>query len=265
MNQSCMHRHPDRVWRLQGVANFRDLGGYRTENGRSLRWRQLFRSDHFGSLTAEDQMRLSSIGLSRVLDFRGAGERASAPNRLSGVTEHSLAIEPTVAQRMHDLEKAGTKLTGDAAAALMQDLYLSFVANQAHRFAELFEHLLSADSPLVFHCTAGKDRTGFAAALVLLALRVPREQVMADYLLSNDGSRRPSQSASSLSKEALAVLQGVQAGFLDRALRSIDQDHGGVERYLEVKLRLTPAARRRMSDIYLEEDSGPVARNSREL
>jgi protein-tyrosine phosphatase len=265
MNPSCMHRHPHRVWRLQGAANFRDLGGYRAENGRSLRWRQLFRSDHFGSLTAEDQMRLSSIGLSRVLDFRGAGERASAPNRLSGVTEHSLAIEPTVAQRMHDLEKAGAKLTGDAAAALMQDLYLSFVVNQAHRFAELFEHLLSAASPLVFHCTAGKDRTGFAAALVLLALRVPREQVMADYLLSNDGSRQASQSASSLSKEALAVLQGVQAGFLDRALRSIDQDHGGVERYLEVKLRLTPAARRRMSDIYLEEDSGPLARNSREL
>ena len=53
-------------------------------------------------------MRLSSIGLSRVLDFRGAGERASAPNRLSGVTEYSLAIEPTMAQRMHDLEKVGT-------------------------------------------------------------------------------------------------------------------------------------------------------------
>ena len=265
MNPSCMHRHPDRVLRLQGAANFRDLGGYRTENGRSLRWRQLFRSDHLGNLTAEDQMRLSSIGLSRVLDFRGAGERATAPNRLSGVTEYSLAIEPTMAQRMHDLEKVGTKLTGDAAAALMQDLYLSFVANQAHRFAELFEHLLSADSPLVFHCTAGKDRTGFAAALVLLALRVPREQVMADYLLSNDGSRQPSQSASSLSTEALAVLQGVQAGFLDRALRSIDQDHGGVDRYLEVNLRLTPAARRQMSDIYLEEGSGPVACNSPEL
>jgi protein-tyrosine phosphatase len=181
------------------------------------------------------------------------------------VAEHSLAIEPTVAQRMHDLEKAGTKLTGAAAAALMQDLYLSFVANQAHRFAELFEHLLSADSPLVFHCTAGKDRTGFAAALVLLALRVPREQVMADYLLSNDELRQPPQSASSLSKEALAVLQGVQAGFLDRALRSIDQDHGGVDRYLEVKLRLTPVVRRQMSDMYLEEGSGPVACNSREL
>ena len=265
MNPSCMHRHPDRVLRLQGAANFRDLGGYRTENGRSLRWRQLFRSDHLGNLTVEDQMRLSAVGLSRVLDFRGAGERATAPNRLSDVAEHSLAIEPTVAQRMHDLEKAGTKLTGAAAAALMQDLYLSFVANQAHRFAELFEHLLSADSPLVFHCTAGKDRTGFAAALVLLALRVPREQVMADYLLSNDGSRQPSQSASSLSTEALAVLQGVQAGFLDRALRSIDQNHGGVDRCLEVKLRLTPAARRQMSDIYLEEGSGPVACNSPEL
>jgi protein-tyrosine phosphatase len=83
MNQSCMHPHPDRVWRLQGAANFPDLGGYRTENGHSLRCRQLFRSDHLGNLTAEDQTRLSTVGLWRVLDFRGVGERASAPNRLS--------------------------------------------------------------------------------------------------------------------------------------------------------------------------------------
>ena len=146
------------------------------------------------------------------LSWRG-GTR-NAPNRLSGLGDHiSLAIEPTVAQRMHDLEKAGTKLTGAAAAALMQDLYLSFVANQAHRFAELFEHLLSADLPLVFHCTAGKDRTGFAAALVLLALRVPREQVMADYLLSNDGSRQPSQSAAHFRKRRLRCSKACRPAF----------------------------------------------------
>ena len=247
-----MHRHPDRAWRLQGAINFRDLGGYPGESGRPLRWRRLFRSDHLGSLTDNDRARLSAVGLSRVLDFRGAGERAATPNRLPGVAEYSLAIEPTVAQQMLDLASSGATLTGARAAELMQDLYSSFVDKQAHRFEELFEHLLQADAPLVFHCTAGKDRTGFAAALILLALGVPRAQVMADYLVSNDGLSQPSLSPSSIPEEAVTVLRSVQACFLDRALQVIDQDHGGFERYLEVRLRLTPAARRRLADIYLE-------------
>ena len=76
---------------------------------------------------------------------------------------------------MQDLVDAGQSLTPARAAELMAELYRALVNDQSHRFAELFEHLLQADAPLVFHCTAGKDRTGFAAALILLALGVPRD------------------------------------------------------------------------------------------
>ena len=165
-----MSDQPDRVWPLQGASNFRDLGGYPGHDGRLVRWRRLFRSDHLGSLTEADKAMLAELGLARSFDFRGVAERAALGYQLPGLTQHSLAIEPTVVQRMQDLIDAGQSLTPARTAELMADLYRTLVNDQSHRFAELFEHLLTADAPLVFHCTAGKDRTGFAAALVLLAL-----------------------------------------------------------------------------------------------
>jgi len=170
---------------------------------------------------------------------------------LPGLTQHSLAIEPTVVQRMQDLIDAGQSLTPARAAELMADLYRALVNDQSHRFAELFEHLLTADAPLVFHCTAGKDRTGFAAALILLALGVPRELVLQDYLLTNRVFKHPAATLHTLSPEVLAVLWQVQPGFLDAALQVVDSDHGGIEHYLQRRMGLSPAAQRTLTERYL--------------
>ena len=121
---------------------------------------------------------LAKLGLNWSFDFRGNSERAATPYQLPGVVQHSLAIEPTVVQRMEAMEAAGRELTEAIVVELMNDLYRSLVNDQASRFAQFFEHLLRAEGPLVFHCTAGKDRTGVAAALVLLALGVSRDQIM---------------------------------------------------------------------------------------
>ena len=141
------------------------------------------------------------------------------PNRLAAARHHALGIEPTVVQRMQDLAAAGQRLSAAVAADLMKELYRGLVNDQAHRFAELFEHLLQAEGPLVFHCTAGKDRTGFAAALILHALGVPRAVVMQDYLLTNALYQPPPLPRSDTPAEALAVLWRVQAGFLRRLSR----------------------------------------------
>lgn len=231
-----------RALALQGATNFRDLGGYLGHGGRPLRWGRLFRSDHLGALTARDQATLGRLGLATVLDFRGVQERAATPNRLQGVVEHSLAIEPSVVQRIDELAAAGQTLNATVVARLMQDLYRSLVKEQSQRYAELFEHLLQTDAPLVFHCTAGKDRTGFAAALILLALGVSREQVLQDYLLTNDLFHHPPMPSGRVPPEALAVLWRVQPPFLDAALGAIDADHGSVDRYLRQRLGLSPAA-----------------------
>lgn len=248
----AMPNHPQRVWRLQGASNFRDLGGYPGHGGRPVRWRRLFRSDHLGHLTDADKAQLVELGLARAFDFRGDAERAAAAYELDGLTQHPLAIEPTVVQRMQELVTRGQALTPQHAASLMGDLYRGLVNDQSHRFAELFEQLLQADAPVVFHCTAGKDRTGFAAALILLALGVPRQLVLQDYLLTNRVYRQPPAPPGVLPAEVLAVLWGVQPGFLQAALEVVEREHGGVPRYLRQRLGLGPAAQQALAERYLE-------------
>ncbi len=248
-----MPDHPQRSWALQGASNFRDLGGYPGHGGRPLRWRKLFRSAQLSSLTAQDHAQLAPLGLRRSFDFRGQAERAETPYELPGVTQHSLAIEPTLIQHMRVLSAAGEPVSAATVAGLMEDLYRGLINDQAHRFAELFEHLLQADAPVLFHCTAGKDRTGVAAALVLLALGVPRDCVLQDFLLTNQLFERPALRQSEFAAEALAVLFGVQPSFLHAALHAVDADQGGLERYLSVRLGLSPAARQTLAARYLQD------------
>ncbi|MCL1962526.1 MAG: tyrosine-protein phosphatase [Desulfovibrionaceae bacterium] len=247
-----MPNHPDRSLRLAGASNFRDLGGYAGADGRSVRWRRLFRSDHLAALTAADAQVLQSLGVTRAFDLRGEAERAATPYHLPGARQYSLPIEPTVVQRMKDLLNTGQQITPARTVELMQLTYRAFVHDNAARFAALFEHLLDSDEPLIFHCTAGKDRTGFAAALILLALDVPREAVMRDYLLTNELYRMPAFAGNRVSPEVLNVLWRVQETFLDAALQAVDQDFGGADRYLTRELRLPPTARQRLKALYLK-------------
>ncbi|HRW71555.1 tyrosine-protein phosphatase [Ottowia sp.] len=246
-----MPRHPDRSLRLSGASNFRDLGGYTGAGGRTVRWRRVFRSDHLAALTPGDAAALRELGVARVFDFRGASERDALRYDLPGVAQHPLPIEPTVVQRMKDLVEAGQRVTPEQTVGLMQQTYHAFVHDNAARFAGLFAHMLESDAPLVFHCTAGKDRTGFAAALILRALGVPEPVVMQDYLLTNDLYRMPEFGASDVPQEVLNVLWRVQEEFLRAALDAVEEDFGGVDRYLAEQLGVGPRERERLAELYL--------------
>ena len=254
-----MPQHPDRLIRLQGASNFRDLGGYVGHGGRPVRWRKLFRTDHLGLLTDADKTALAKLGLAQTFDFRGVAERAETPYQVPDVKQHSLAIEPTVAQHMHTLRAKGQPLTVPVVVGLMHDLYRSLVNENAQRYAELFEHLMQANAPLAFHCTAGKDRTGVAAALILLALGVPREVVMQDFLLTNQHYQHPPLVASDTPPESVAVLWGVRPSFLEAALQVIDHDHGGIEKYLHQRIGLDRAALDALAARYLEGSRSDLA------
>jgi protein-tyrosine phosphatase len=245
--------HPDRLLPLQGASNFRDLGGYTGLQGRPLRWRRLFRSDHLGNLTPEDHGTLVRLGITRAFDFRGVHERAAQPYALAGLTQHSLAIEPSVAQEMQALAQAGLPLTPARMEALMQDLYTRLVTDNAPVFADWFAHLLDDASPLVFHCTAGKDRTGIAAALLLRALGVAPAVVEQDYLLTNLHYQQPAAQDERIPADALAVLWSVRPSFLHTALARVDADHGGLEPFLTQRMHLSAAARAKLAAQYLED------------
>lgn len=228
--------------RLAGATNFRPVAGLRPV---------LFRSDHLGALDAADAAQIQALGITRVLDFRGVQERSAALCALSGVTVHSLAIEPTIVQTLQGLVAAGRQLTAADMSAYMQDTYRGFVRDNTHRFAEFFAHLLESGEPTVFHCTAGKDRTGFAAALLLRALGVPEEEVMRDYLLTNDRLRMPEASRLGLPREAMEVLWRVQPDFLQAALAEAEARHGSLDGYLREGLALGEAERERLRALYL--------------
>ncbi len=237
---------------LAGASNFRDLGGYATQDGHIVRWRRLFRSDHLAALTDEDRAVLTALGLNRVCDFRGVSERAELVCSLPDATVHSLAIEPTVVQGMKALLDAGESVTATLTVDLMKQTYRDFVTANSPRFADMFAYLLADDSPLVFHCTAGKDRTGFAAALILSALGVSRDVVMEDYLLTNTHYQMPERTTVTLSQDVLNVLWRVQEGFLDAAFDAVDTEFGGVELYLKNQLDIDASRQQRLRELYLQ-------------
>jgi protein-tyrosine phosphatase len=232
---------------IRNPSNFRDLAGHVRL---PVRPQVLFRSDHLGALDEDDARQIGALGIRRVLDFRGMHERSAAICALPGVAVHSLAIEPTIVQKLSALLAAGEGLTGADVVALMQDTYRGFVRHSTHRFAEFFGHLLESDVPTVFHCTAGKDRTGFAAALVLRALGATHEEVMHDYLLTNE-RLHPGVLRLPLPEHVARVLLGVQPDFLDAAFEAVREDYGSLQAYLREGLGLRDAEQVRLRQLYL--------------
>ncbi len=211
----------------------------------------LYRSDHLGALNAEDARQIQALGIRRVLDFRGVSERESAACALPGVTVHSLAIEPSIVQTLNDLLAAGHELSAPDVVGHMQETYRGFVRHNTHRFAQFFGHLLESNQPTVFHCTAGKDRTGFAAALLLHALGASDDEVMSDYLLTNERLKPASLTRLQLPPQVTSVLYRVQPEFLLAAFEAVDADYGGLEGYLQEGLGLRETERVRLRQLYL--------------
>jgi protein-tyrosine phosphatase len=233
---------------LKNPSNFRDLAAHVSV---PLARGTLYRSDHLGALDEDDARAILALGVRRVLDFRGVNERTTAACRLPGVVVHSLAIEPTIVQALGQLHTAGHQLTAEDVVRHMQDTYRAFVRQSTHRFAEFFEHLLESNEPTVFHCTAGKDRTGFAAALVLRALDVPQGEVLRDYMLTNELLRPVDVDGWILPPHVVKVLWGVQPEFLQAAFDEIDAGWGGVDAYLRTGLGLSDTKRARLRELYL--------------
>jgi protein-tyrosine phosphatase len=246
-----MSESPARHLNLAGASNFRDLGGYPTSDGRVVRWRQIFRSNHLGHLTDEDIAMMRTLGVRSAFDFRGAEERTAALCGMSDITVHSLPVEPTVVAALRAIAASGTPLTTDHAVDVMRDSYRSYVQKNTQHYRTLFAHLLEDRAPLVIHCTAGKDRTGFACALILHTLGVSEEVISEDYLLTNRFYRRDPNHSSDLPEHVTQVLGSVQASFLGAAFEAINADYGDLETYLCDGLGLGKSERAHLEARYL--------------
>jgi protein-tyrosine phosphatase len=243
---------PARHLNLAGASNFRDLGGYAASDGRRVRWRQLFRSNHLGHVTSADIEILRGLGLKNAFDFRGTEERVAALCALSEIEVHSLPIEPTVIAALRARLAEGIALSSADAVDVMRDSYRNYVHQNTLSFRALFAHLVEDRAPLVIHCTAGKDRTGFACALILQALGVSDEVIAEDYLLTNRFYRRDSSTSSDLPDDVRQVLGSVETSFLAAAYEAIDADYGDLENYFSDGLGVGERERATLRARYLE-------------
>lgn len=245
---------------LVGATNFRSLGGLPAADGRRIRPHALMRADRLHGLAEDDWRSLAATGLATICDLRSAAERSEYPN----ATPAHLGIRDMHCEIRNDL-RADPSLTlmlvqdptERGAERLMVEIYRRLPRYMGTTLRTIVDVVLDDGAPLLVHCSAGKDRTGFAIAMLLHALGVPEDFIQADYLASRTwpGKERhrpaiaerlsPVVAAAELDR-AVEVVLDVRESYLASALAALAQEFGSIERYLEVAAGLDAGRREQL-------------------
>lgn len=220
-----------RVVSLDGAHNVRDLGGFRTADGGTVRRGLVFRSDDLSRLTDRDLAALSVIGIKTVVDFRSQEEIARFADKYPSRTR---VLDMSIDSG--DLAGVIDEVNDETGPKLMREVNRSLVRRHADVYSDFFALLTGgADIPLLFHCAAGKDRTGFAAAMFLASLGVSRGDIMRDYMLSVAGVVKKYSAFLEREPQRSSIVI-VRPEYLGAAFDEIEAGFGTVENYLTVGL-----------------------------
>lgn len=257
-----------RLLPLSGGNNFRDMGDYQTQDGRKVQKHLLFRSGVMTSLTNDDQAYLDKIGIKTIIDFRSREELEIFPNHWADNNGLNLVTHDySFIELHHQAEQAN-----NTESVTIDDLYLVFHNALIPQLTALFQNLINNNSPMVINCSAGQDRTGLGAALILSTLGVPWETIIEDYHLSTK-YRRPELEAGNLDFEKyadnnpfaelmlrykntdktpkpLTSKEGIP--HLELAFNAINNEHGSVENYLNSALGIDSNDITQIQSQYLE-------------
>lgn len=260
--------------RLIGVVhgnNFRELGGYQTTSGKTIKYHKLLRTGHFADLDQKDLDYLTSYGLKYDVDFRTKKEITDKPDKVPAGCQYEWT--PVFSEDLTNSSKGIDDLTTVAKddahwgynhmLFAYEDMIVSEPAKKAYR--HFFDLLLANDQDgqsLAFHCTAGKDRTGYACLLILHVLGVPLPTIMADYMLTNqtiagfvqgmlDEAKKEGDNDNIL--QAITDIQTVHKSYLTHAIDVLNDKFGGIDSYLRNELHLTLQEMSSLRDIYLED------------
>jgi protein-tyrosine phosphatase len=244
------HDEPRRIVALEGAYNVRDLGGYAAADGRNVRWGSVFRSAALADITPGDAAILLGCGIRTICDLRSGDERLAAPNDWAAATSIEIWARPAT-EVVGDSRRLlrGCLVSPERTRATLTQVYREMPFAQASAYAHIFKSLLAGRLPLLFHCSAGKDRSGVAAALLLSALGVPSEQVLADYLLSSSVHKRMCETFISDKRHADAVRDSAQSWmplmqadplYLAAMFDEIQRQCGSLKEYLSKHLNISP-------------------------
>ncbi|WP_254601824.1 tyrosine-protein phosphatase [Sphingomonas bacterium] len=251
-----------RLLPLQGGRNFRDLGGYRSADGRMVKWNILYRSGSMHGLTDADYRYLEGLGIRVVCDFRDSNERANEPVVWPATGAPRVLSDDYEMDRRFMPRGDPKTWTDTQIRAAMTASYPRLLAQFNSQYRRMFAELLAGHAPLAFNCSAGKDRTGIAAALLLTALGVPRTTVIEDYRLTNrylnpasfmakNTTPNPASPMAGLPPQAMRSMLAADRSYIEAALAVVDRHKDGATGYFRDELGLSPADLARLRALYL--------------
>lgn len=254
-----------RIIPLDGGINFRDIGGYLNRQGRQVKWRKIMRCGHLANLSSADLDALEAIGINQVHDFRRVEEQAQNPScavRAQIFDDYQISIGDI--SRFWEFLFEG-ELSAESSHQLVVNSYRSCIQTVIPAFSRFMRHIVdNADNASVFHCSAGKDRTGMAAALILAALDVPRETIIEDYMLTlkhYDSSRLidiveghlRDANVEQWDRAWLIPYCSVHRDNIVAFLDAIDAEYGDIKGYLITALGLSEQDIAKMQESFLQQ------------
>ncbi len=263
MNQELAASPKSRIIPFEGIRNFRDMGGYKTTDGRTVKYGVFYRSAELTGMTARDKEVFSKLGIKYIFDYRDDSEALVKPDPiLEGVINERIpAIAGEVqglVQSMEDIVKSdlfkNIKITG------LAEMYGKMALNN-RSYKRLFKVIQNPGNlGILHHCAAGKDRTGVGAALILSALGVPKETIIEDYLITNETMREfhemvKAELAGQLKDEEILLFDAMMAAkeeYLQAVFTVIEETYGDMNVYFEKEMDLTAFNRTALQDLWLE-------------
>lgn len=246
---------------METITNFRDLGGLTTRNNQQIKPKKILRSGELSRVSADDQQQLLSIyRLEKIIDLRSQDEVVERPDVVFEKTEY---VHIDIFKNMNDEGASVADFSKLPSAAIareyMNQIYQTMALNVHAQagFTQVIENALnvSSESSFLFHCFAGKDRTGISAALLLEILEVPRDTIYRDYLATNKLRVKENneviqslvaKGATQEMTEALKVALTVESPYLDTFYQTVEQEFGGIQPYLVDTLKISPAMQREL-------------------
>jgi protein-tyrosine phosphatase len=240
------------------VINFRDIGGLKTGEGKTVKWGKFFRSDNLSALEKSEFARFNNLHIETVYDLRTESEIKEKEDNIPQ-TVHYVHF-PTVKDKGDLLTQLKGKvikgeISEEESIKLTLDLYRGSVIENLPAFKELVNKIMDSDQPVLYHCSAGKDRTGIVTALILSVLKVDRQTILNEYLLSNYYRRIKMEKMLGKAKLAkvikphlnLKVIENfmkVDAQYLNATFEVIDQKYGGMDQFVQKELGIDDQTRK---------------------
>jgi len=260
-NNSSFQNEDHRLLPMDGAYNTRELGGYETTDGRSVKWGMLFRSDKLSDISNTDQVYLQNLGIKKIIDFRSKEEKKEDPDIIpKGINYIEMPISVDGAMRSK-IEAVLKGETNKEVKSFLIDANKEFISNYTGVYEEFLRNLIDDEGPALFHCTAGKDRAGFAAAITLIALGVSKEDVIQDYMKTNQFTQERIEeiigqielmTLYQTDAEILRPLLGVEREYIETAFQTAEKKYGSLENFIRDGLNISDEDIQKLRNKFLE-------------